>query len=281
MMDLWHKCLSALPFSWAQYEFMRNALLGILLSAPMFGFLGTMVVSNRMVFFSDVLGHASLTGIAFGVILGVSDPVWAVVVFCVFLAVLVNILRAHTHASSDTILGVFYAITVAGGIVLLSKGGGFARYSSYLIGDILTVSPGQLQGMALLFVCVLLYWFYAGNTLVLASLDPAIARSRGVNVFWIELSFSVLLALTVAVCIRLVGVLIINSLLVLPAAAARIHARRFSDYTVASVCISTGCGILGLIASYYWSTASGATIVLLCACVYIAAVLFHGVRSRA
>ncbi len=281
MVEMLHRALAdILPFSWVSYAFMRNAFMGIVLAAPMFGLLGTMVVSNRMVFFSDVLGHAALTGVALGVMLGITDVSWSVIVFCSLLAVLVNLFQAHTNAASDTVLGVFFAVVVAAGVVILSKGGGFAKYTSFLIGDILTVSVRQVEILFFLLVAVAAFWFLAGNVLLLSSLNRAIARSRGIPVRVVEVMFSVLVAIVVAVCIKFVGILIINSFLVLPAAAARLISRRFSDYTSLSVVISIVCGVAGLLVSYYWNTAAGATIVLFCALVYFIALAVKWIMKR-
>ena len=254
--------------AWLEYDFMRNALCAAILIAPLFALLGTVVVSNRMVFFSDVLGHSSLTGIALGCLLGLADPFWAVVIFAVILSVLINFFKAHTHASSDTVLGVFFAVVVAVGIVILSKAGGFAKYSNYLIGDILAVNAVHLWILGGLLLAVAVYWVFAANSLVLMTINQSLARTRRIPVFWLETSFSIVLAVVVAVSIKLVGILIINSLLVLPVAAARLISRKFSDYTFGAVIISVVSSIAGLICSYYWGTASGATIVLFSAAFY-------------
>jgi len=252
-----------------EYEFMRNALFAVLIIAPLFALLGTVVVSSRMVFFSDVLGHSALTGVALGVILGLADPFWAVIIFAAVLAVLINFFKAHTHAASDTVLGVFFAVVVAVGIVILSLGGGFAKYTNYLIGDILTTTAGDIRVLIGLLLMVLVYWLFAGNSLVLLSINPSLARTRGIRVFLLETSFSVVLAVVVAASIKLVGVLIINSLLVLPVAASRLVAKKFSDYTYGAVVISVVSSVSGLIASYYFGTAAGATIVLFASAFYV------------
>jgi zinc transport system permease protein len=206
--------------------------------------------------------------VALGVLLGFADPFWAVVLFAVVLAVLINFFKAHTYASSDTVLGVFFAVVVSIGIIILSKGGGFARYSNYLIGDILAVNLKQIWVLAGLLCGVVLYWFFAANSLVLLSIDQSLARTRRIPVFWLQTSFSIVLAVVVAVSIKLVGILIINSLLVLPVAAARLVSRKFSDYTIGACVISASSAVAGLICSYYWGTASGATIVLFAAGFY-------------
>ena len=131
-----------------------------------------------------------------------------------------------------------------------------------MIGDILAVTPQQIAWFFVIAVVVLGYWYAAGNAMILTSVNPSLARSRRINTFFVETSFTVLLALVVIVSIRLVGILIINSLLILPAAASRNIARNIHTYTAWAVIISIFSGITGLIVSYYWGTASGATIVL-------------------
>ncbi len=98
-MEWWHGLVEAvLPFDWAQFDFMKNALLAVILIAPVFGLLGTMVIQSRLTFFSDVLGHSALTGIAIGVVLGLGDPLWAMLIFAVILAVGINLIMRVTSA---------------------------------------------------------------------------------------------------------------------------------------------------------------------------------------
>ena len=274
VIDLWYRLVDMFPFGWTHYVFMKNALLAVLLVTPCFALLGTMVVNNRMAFFTDVLGHSALTGIAIGVLLGFNDPTLPMIAVAVVLAVAINLLKDTTRASVDTVLGVLFAFIVALGIVILSRQGGFVKYTSYLIGDILAVTPGQIAYFFAIAIIVFIYWYIAGNAMVLTSVNSSLARSRTVNTFLIETSFTILLAIVVIVSIRLVGILIINSLLVLPAAASRNLARNFHAYTAWAVIISIFSGIAGLILSYYWGTASGATIVLFASgCYGIAALL--------
>lgn len=267
--DIWYKIVEWIfPFDWAHYAFMKNALLAVLLAAPLFALLGTMVVSHRMVFFSDVLGHSALTGIALGVIFGISDPSMAMVIFMVVLALSINFLKRITAANYDTVLGVFFASVVALGIVILSRGGGFAKFTPYLIGDILSVTPGEIRNLALIFAFVLLYWLVFGNKLILMSVNPILIYRRGISAFLIENSFTVLLAVVVAFSIKLVGILIINSLLILPAAAARNISNNVRRYTLWSLILSLISCVLGLLTSYYLGTAAGATMVLFAAAFY-------------
>jgi len=280
IIELWHRLVGLFPFSWAHYGFMRNALLSTLLITPLFALLGTMVVSNRMVFFTDVLGHSALTGIAIGVLLGFHEPTLPMIGLAVILAVGITLLKNATKNSTDTVLGVFLAFVVALGIVILSRQGGFVRYTNYLIGDILSVSMQQIAWLFVIFIIVFVYWYFAGNALILTSINSSLAHSRKVKTLYIELSFSVLLALVVMVSIRLVGILIINSLLVLPAASSRNFAQNAYSYTVWAAVISIFSGIAGLIASYYWGTASGATIVLFAAGCYGISAIYGRCRRK-
>ncbi|MFH1062886.1 MAG: metal ABC transporter permease [Candidatus Omnitrophota bacterium] len=273
MIEIWYKLVDMfLPFDWARYIFMKNALLAVLVITPVYALLGTMVVSNRLAFFTDVLGHSALAGLAIGVLCGFHDPTLPMIILAVFLAVFVNILKGLTRASTDTILGVLLAFMVALGITILSRQGGFVKYTTYLIGDILAVSPAEIRFLVSMFFIVLVYWFFAGNALILTSVNSSLARSRRIKVFWLETSFTILLAIVVMLSIRLVGVLIINSLLILPAAASRNFSRNTRDYTFWSVVFSLVSGVIGLVVSYYWGTASGATIVLLSVGFYVISV---------
>lgn len=264
-----------LPFSWVKYTFMQNALLAVILVTPLFGILGTMIVNNKMAFFSDAIGHSALTGIAIGVLLGFNDPLWAMLCFAVVLAIGISIVKEKTATSSDTIIGVFSASAVALGIVILSRGGGFAKYSRFLIGDLLSITPGQIAMLLVVLALVIILWLVMFNKLLLVSVNPSLARSRGFNVRLIEVIFSVIMAVIVTISIQWVGILIINSLLILPAASARNVASNMRQYHIVSTFIAVLSGIAGLILSYYWGTATGATIVLCATVFFLVTMLFR------
>ena len=261
-MSLWHTLISGLPFDWAQLDFMHTALLAVLLASPLYAVLGCLVVNSRMAFFSEAIGHAALTGVALGTLAGLADPTPAILIFSAALALAIAWLRTSSAISSDTIIGLVMAGAVALGVVLLSRGGGFNRYTHFLIGDILTITPGELTRLAILAVATLLIWAMLFNRLFIATLHPVLARSRGVNVWAVEALFSVVIALVVAMSIAWIGLLVINSLLILPAAAARNLARSTAAYLGWALLFSFLAGIAGLIISFYTATATGATIVL-------------------
>ena len=262
MIASWHQLIALLPWDWAQFGFMRQALLAVLLLAPVFSLLGCLVVNNQMAFFSETIGHAALTGIALGVLVGLGNPLWAMLLFAALLAVGVTALRRWSAASTDTVLSLVMAFCVALGVVLLSRGGGFAKYSRYLVGDLLAVTPSELAGLVALLLGVLLAWVWLFNGWVLASLNRSVASSRGLGVWGMEAAFAVLVAVAVTVSIPWIGVLVVNSLLILPAAAARNLARGLRQYLLLALLGGWLSGVAGLLLSYYWNTAAGGTIVL-------------------
>jgi zinc transport system permease protein len=276
MFSLWQQLIVRMPFDWAQYGFMQNALLAVLLVSFLYGLLGAMVINQQMAFFSDAIGHAALTGIAIGVLAGLADPLWAMVIFAVLLAVGISLLRRVSQTSTDTTIGLFMSFAVALGVVILSRGGGFARYSSYLIGDVLSITRPEIIRLLLLLAGILAFWSLSFNRLMLASLNPSLAHSRGINVALLEVLFSVIVAVLVTVSIQWVGMLVINSLLILPAAAARNVSRNTRQYVWVSVLVSLLSGVSGLLCSFYWATATGATIVLFAMGFYL--VSLAGVR---
>jgi zinc transport system permease protein len=275
MINAWHVLIGRLPVEWASYAFMQNALLAILLVTPLFALLGCTVINSQMAFFSEAIGHAALTGIAIGVIAGLGNPLGSMIVFAVVLAFGITVLRRHSAASTDTLIGLVMAFAVALGVVLLSRGGGFSRYSRYLIGDVLTITPREIAGAAGLLGLVLVAWILFFNPVFLTFLNRPLARSRGIPVWIVEGAFAAAVAVAVTVCIPWIGLLVINSLLILPAAAARNIARSTAQYHGIAVAVSLVSGVLGLVASFYAGTATGATIVLVSTAFFIASLLFR------
>ena len=259
-----------LPFEWLHYTFMKNALLAMLLITPLFGMLGTMAVDNKMAFFSDALGHSALTGIAIGVVLGFSSQMVSMLLFGILWAVLITAVKHNSKMSADTIISVFSSTSIALGLVILARGGAFAKYSAYLVGDVLSVTTGDLAGLLVTLIATAAVWVMLFNPLLLTSVNAPLAQSRGVRAKLTEYAFTVVVAVAVMMSIRWVGVMLINSLLILPAAASRNVARNAAWYMRLSVLIALCCGVAGLVLSYYLNTSAGAAIVLCAAAVYFA-----------
>jgi len=278
-MQLWYSLLSVLPFEWAvpgQMYFMKHALLAVLVISPLFGILSTMVVHSRMSFFSDALGHSAFTGMAIGALCGFNEPTWAAVIFALVFALLFNLVRRRSALASDTVIGVFSSSAVALGIFLSTLGGrSFTKFNNLLIGDILSVEPGKIGLLAVILLLVVALWVLSFNDLMLSAVHPALADSRGVKVFWQETLFSMAIAVVVTVSMTWVGLLVINSLLVLPAASARNLARNMGQYHLISLLGAVLSGIAGLMTSYYIGASAGASITLYLAVWFLITFVFR------
>ena len=267
-----------LPFELMKYDFMKNALLAIILITPLFAILGTMVVNNKMAFFSDALGHSALTGIAIGALLGLKNPILSMIAFSVLFALALSYIKSKDKSSLDTIISVFSSTAIAAGLVILSGSGEFSKYSSYLVGDILSVSSYDIAFLAVLFVLIMIIWCLIYNSLLIISVNPSMARSKNIDVKFTENIFLILVAVIVTVSIKWVGILVINSLLIIPCAAAKNIAANMKDYQLISVAFGVFSGITGLITSFYLNTAAGPTIVLTSAMIFFATVVYKSMK---
>jgi zinc transport system permease protein len=279
-MSFWSSFISALPFGWAQFGFMQNALLAVLIVTPLFAFLGCMVVNNQMAFFSDAIGHAGLTGIAIGALLGIANPLWSMLVFALVLAIGITFLRRYSAASNDTVIGIVMSFTLALGIVILSRNGGFNRYSSFLIGDLLSIAPKEVSMLFVVAAVFVILWITNFNRIFLVSMNTSLARSRKMPVWIIQGIFASITALIVTITIQWIGILVINALLILPATASRNVTRSMVGYLWLASAISLVSGVSGLLFSYYWSTATGATIVLISMFFYIVTLIIGRAIGR-
>ena len=281
-MNFWYWLLSWLPFEWAAPDtmlFMKNALLAVLVVTPLFGLLSTMVVESRMAFFSDALGHSAFTGMAIGALCGLAQPVGAAVLFSVVIALLFTLVRQKTHMASDTAISVFSSAAVALGIFLSTLGGqSFTKFNNLLIGDILSVAPGEIGLLALILLGLLVLWITSFNQMMLSSVHLALADSRGIRVVWKNFLFTAAIAVVVTITMTWVGLLVINALLVLPGASARNVARNLPQYHLVSVLGGVVCGIGGLMVSYYLGTSTGASITLLLALWFFLTLLLKRTR---
>ena len=275
-MTLWYALWDALPFQVFHWDFMKNALLAILLMAPLFGLMSTMIVTGKMSFFSDALGHSAFTGIAIGCICGAAAPTWVAVLFSVVFALAFSFVRSRSNHAADTLIGVFSSTAVALGIFIATLGGSsFTKYNRYLIGDVLSVTPSQIGILAVVLLAVILFWVCFSNHLTLASIHPQLASSRGIKTWHIQSLFTVAIAVVVTLAISWVGLLILNSLLVLPGASARNIARNLRQYHFISFLFALISGIGGLLLSYYLGASAGAAISLLLALCFAVSFCFR------
>lgn len=232
-----------------------------------------------MAYFSDALGHSALTGIAVGVVFGMQDTTISMVIFAIAFALLLNKISSSHMASNDTVISVFSSCSVAIGLAILSAGGNFSKYSAILVGDILSITPMEIGYLVLIFIATILFWIFGFNYLNAICIHRTVARSKQIPVKWMDNLFAVLVALIVMLSIKWVGILIINALLILPAAASRNIAANMREYHLFSLIFSLFSGVVGLFVSYYTNVATGPMIVILASVIYFAT-YFYGRKGK-
>lgn len=275
-MSLWYYLCEVTGLEMLEWTFMRNALLAVLLMGPIFGLCSTMIVSGKMSFFSDALGHSAFTGIAIGSFCSFVGPIWMAVLFSIGIALLFSWVRSRSKQASDTIIGVFSSTAVALGIFVATLGGGsFTKYNAYLVGDILTVTASEILMLFLILAGILVFYYLLGNKLTVINIYPQLASSRAFPVAAIQTAFTVIIAIVVTLSISWVGLLIVNSLLVLPAASARNVSRNLRQYCLFSVLFALLSGVAGLVISYYLGCSAGAAICLALAVVFTITFVFR------
>lgn len=278
-MQLWYSLVNLLPFSWAEpgsMLFMKNALLAVLIVSPLFGLMSMLVVQNRMAFFSDALGHSAFTGLAVGALCGLVDSTWCAVALSIVFALLFTLVQQRSGMASDTVIGVFSSTTIALGIFLSTlNGGSFSKFNALLIGDILSVTPAKIALLAVILLLVILLWVLRMNAMTLAAIHPALADSRGLNLWRLEALFNCAVAVVVTLSMTWVGLLVINSMLVLPAAAARNIARNMRQYFLFTLLGALLCGVGGLMVSFYVGSSTGSSMTLLLAVLFFLTFAFR------
>ena len=260
MLDLepLYRLVSLLPFECLQAGFMQQALVALILLAPMAATMGVQVVSFRMAFFSDAISHSAFAGVALGLIFSINPHV-AMPVFGILVGLGIMAVQRNSALSSDTIIGVFFSAVMAFGLAVVSRDNAVARdLQQFLYGDILTFQ----------------IWGY--NRLLYIGLNPVVAKAHRIKVFFWQYLFAGLLALVVMFSVWAVGVLLVTALLIVPAATARNLARTAGGMFWWSILVSVTSAVAGLVLSAQeWSgTATGATVVLVsCGWFLLSAVL--------
>ena len=268
MQELINNVLGVIPLEFLNYTFMKNAFLAVLLATPIFAILGTMIVNNKMAFFSDSLGHSAICGIAIGTIFGITNTNISMIIFACVFAILLNLVKHKVAYGADTIISVFSSIAIAIGLAILTASGSFNQYSNILVGDILSINANEIIYLILTFIVVLIAWYYLFNKIHAISINTSLAKSKNINVMALDNLFVILIAVVVMVSIRWIGILLINSLLILPAASSRNIAKNMRQYHLLAVVFSMLAGLTGLIISYYYNIPTGPMIVIIAGLIY-------------
>lgn len=271
-----------LPFDCLQARFMQQAMLGLLLLAPMAAVMGIVVVNFRMAFFADAISHSAFAGVALGLIFAV-DPGWTMPAFGMLVGLGIMILQRHTSLSSDTVIGVFFSAMVAFGLAIVSRDRSLARdLQRFLYGDILTISDGQILCLMALFLALMAFQAASYNHLLYIGLNPTLAQAHRVRVAIHQYIFAGLLSLIVMFSVQAVGVLLVTAMLIVPAAAARNVARSAGSMFWWAMLVSLTSAASGLIVSAQdWArTATGATVILVACGWFLLSIIVAGLRRE-
>jgi len=250
-----------------QYEFMRHALLSALFLGPACALLGVFVTLRGMAFFSDALAHSALTGVALGLLLsevwGVPiDPLLSVLIFSLGLAGLMSWLMRRGNLSPDTVIAFTFTGSVALGVVVISALGKYRLLDGFLFGSIYANNTADLWRQALLLTGLVTYLLWNGRSYALATLNPDLAQVRGIQTARLDLVFALLIGLTVAICLKMLGALLLSALIVIPPAAAKLIALGFRQMLLFSCIGGTLCAVVGVLASWFLNVPTGPCIVL-------------------
>jgi zinc transport system permease protein len=254
--------------------YMQRALLIALLLGPLCGFLGVFVTARRMAFFSDTVAHSALAGVAMGLALG-WDPSWPMLGVSLVVALLILWLKEKTELLTDTIMALLMSGFMAAGVVGFSLLKGFrAELHRYLFGDILSVGPAEVWLALGIFGVVNLVLFTRLSALTLLTVQEELAHVSGLSVRGLNFAFVILLTLVVAISIRLLGIILVTSLLVIPPATARNLATNLRQEILLSLLVGVVGGVGGVLLSYQFDLPCGPTIVLTCVALFLGSLTF-------
>ncbi|MGB9597349.1 MAG: metal ABC transporter permease [Candidatus Poribacteria bacterium] len=269
-----------LPFTWLEPTFMKRAFLALLIISPICAMMGVLMVNFRMSFFSDAISHSAFTGIALGVLFNV-NPYLTMILFGAIVGIGITRAKRGTELSIDAVIGVFFSAAVALGIAIVSAKKGLTRnLQSFLYGDILAISDSEILWFVGFFILIVLFMLYSYNKLMLMGINDNVAKVSGIAVQNYEYFFAILLALTITFSIRAIGILLVTAMLIVPASAGRNFARSTMEMFWYSIIISVFSAIVGLALSYYFDSATGATIILVAVVCFILTQIVKMIRDR-
>jgi zinc transport system permease protein len=266
------------------YEFVVNALLCSIVIGPLLGCVGTMIVAKRMAFFSQAIGNAALTGVAIGVLIGESytAPYVSMFSFCLLFGIVLNYTKPRTRMSADALIGVFLSISLAVGaslVLYVSARVNTHILESVMFGSILTVSDLDMNVLLVVTIITLVVGLPLYNKMLLGSLNPSLAQVRGVNVQAIEYIFIVLVTLITVACVKIIGAVLVEALLLIPAAAARNLCRSLRSFVWTTMALATLSCVGGIWIPMQWDipVPSGGAIVMLAAIFFILTTVIRNV----
>ncbi len=269
-----------------KYAFVINSLICALLIGPLLGGIGTMVVIKRLAFFSEAVGHAAMTGVALGIILGepYTSPYLSLFGFCILFGLTLNYTRNRTKMSNDTLIGVYLSISIAVGaciLIYVSSKISVHVLDSILFGSILTVNALDIAILAVIALLCAVLALKLYNKMLLVSFNPSLARVRGVGVIFLDYVFIFMITIITVASVKIIGAVLVEALLLIPAAAARNISRSIRGYVLVSIVVSCLSCILGIVLPMELElpVPSGGAIIIVAACFFFITVIIKGVSG--
>ncbi|MBR6432918.1 metal ABC transporter permease [Bacteroides sp. KG123] len=251
-----------------QYTFFQHALIGSLLASIACGLIGTYIVTRRLVFISGGLTHASFGGIGLGLYMGIS-PILSAALFAVLSAFGVEWLSKRQDMREDSAIAVFWTLGMALGIMFTFLSPGFAPdLSAYLFGNILTITSGDIVLLGGLAIVLALFFTLYIRPIIYVAFDREFARSQGIPVQTLEYLLMMFIALTIVACLRMVGIVLVISLLTIPQMTANLFSHRFHRIIWLSIGIGYISCLGGLMISFHLNVPSGASIIFFSIIIY-------------
>lgn len=262
------------------YAFFRNALLGGLFAAIACGIIGTYVVSRRLVFISGGITHASFGGLGIGFYFGI-NPILSAMVFSIFSAFGIQWLSQKQGVREDSAIAVFWSFGMAVGIMLTFLSSGYGpNLSEYLFGNILTITKTDILSLMILSAVLALFFISNYRAIVSVSFDVQFAQTRRLKTRLIEYVMMLFTAVTIVLSIRLVGIVLLMSLITVPQMTANLFTVNYSKIIALSIGISFVGSVVGLMLSYYLNVPSGAFIIFVLIVIYLLAKLIKTMTLR-
>jgi len=263
-----------------EYQFIVNSLLAGIFASISCGIIGTYIVTRRMVFLSGGITHASFGGIGMGYFFGF-NPVIAAAVFAVFSALGIEFLSKKTDVREDSVIGILWSLGMAIGIIFIFITPGYApNLMTYLFGSILTVSSLDIILMFILSVIIILLFTFFYRTILFVAYDQEFAQTHNLPVNFINNLLISLVALTIVLNIKVVGIILVISLLTIPQSIANLFTNEFKNIIILSIVIGLFGALMGLLISYQVNIPSGASIIFSLVMFFIIAKLFQIIKQK-
>lgn len=251
------------------YTFMQNALFAALLASVVTGIIGTIAIEKKLISMSGGIAHASFGGIGFGYLLGF-EPIWGGLVFAVGSSVLISRISKNSKMKADTMTGILWSFGMALGILFISLAPGYMPdMTSYLFGDILSVSTASLIYMAVFTVVIVFVFIMLFNHLIIYLFDEDYAKARGINTKLLEWIVYIIIPIGIMVLIKIVGIILTIALMTIPVSIAKLICKSIKRVIGVSILLSILFSTIGLVISYYVNIPSGVCIILLSTVVYL------------